>query len=88
MINIWNSLLEMPPGVFIFIIIAMGVTMVGIHERTGRSKISSSQIAHILNDETQRKYIQAIKRLITVSQKSYPSIDRSKMVDFRTEYAW
>ncbi|CAD8093759.1 unnamed protein product [Paramecium primaurelia] len=66
----------------------MGVTMVGIHERTGRSKISSSQIAHILNDETQRKYIQAIKRLITVSQKTYPSNDRSKMVDFRTEYAW
>ncbi|CAK57038.1 unnamed protein product (macronuclear) [Paramecium tetraurelia] len=66
----------------------MGVTMVGIHERTGRSKISSSQIAHILNDETQRKYIQAIKRLITVSQVSYPSSDRSKMVDFRTEYTW
>ena len=35
----------------------MGVTMVGIHERSGRSKIFSSQIAHILNDETQRKYL-------------------------------
>jgi pre-mRNA-splicing factor 18 len=45
----------------------MGVTMVGIHERTGRAKIFSSQIAHILNDETQRKYIQSIKRLITFS---------------------
>jgi len=30
----------------------MGVTMVGIHERAGRSKIFSSQVAHILNDET------------------------------------
>lgn len=30
----------------------MGVTMVGIHERSGRSKIFSSQVAHILNDET------------------------------------
>lgn len=33
----------------------MGVTMVGIHERAGRSKIFSSQVAHILNDENQRK---------------------------------
>jgi hypothetical protein len=33
-------------------LLAMGVTMVGIHERTGRAKIFSSQIAHILNDET------------------------------------
>jgi pre-mRNA-splicing factor 18 len=30
----------------------MGVTMVGIHERSGRSKIFSSQVDHILNDET------------------------------------
>ena len=35
----------------------MGVTMVGIHERSGRSRIFSSQVAHILNDETQRKYL-------------------------------
>ncbi len=32
--------------------------MVGIHARTGREKIFSQQIAHVLNDETQRKYIQ------------------------------
>lgn len=32
--------------------------MVGIHARTGREKISSRHIAHVLNDETQRKYIQ------------------------------
>jgi len=51
----------------------MGVTMVGIHERSGRSKIFSSQIAHILNDETQRKYLQAIKRLMTVAQKLHPA---------------
>lgn len=30
----------------------MGVTMVGIHERSGRSKINTSKVAHILNDET------------------------------------
>ena len=38
----------------------IGVTMVGIHARTGREKIFSQQIAHVLNDETQRKYIQVI----------------------------
>eukprot|EP01083_Nonionella_stella_P095300 267483_1 len=51
----------------------MGVTMVGIHERSGRSKIFSSQIAHVLNDENQRKYIQSMKRLVTYSQKKYPN---------------
>ncbi|XP_069911759.1 pre-mRNA-splicing factor 18 isoform X4 [Oryctolagus cuniculus] len=37
----------------------IGVTMVGIHARTGREKIFSKHVAHVLNDETQRKYIQA-----------------------------
>merc|ERR1719461_2244382 len=50
----------------------MGVTSVCIHERAGRSKIFSSQIAHVLNDESQRKYIQAMKRLMTVAQRMYP----------------
>ena len=36
----------------------IGVTNVGIHSRTGREKISSHNIAHVLNDEMQRKYIQ------------------------------
>lgn len=36
----------------------IGVTMVGIHARTGREKISSRNVAHVLNDETQRKYMQ------------------------------
>ncbi|SOV76427.1 pre-mRNA splicing factor, putative [Plasmodium sp. gorilla clade G3] len=49
----------------------MGVTMVGIHERAGRSKIYASEVAHILNDETTRKYIQMIKRLLSFSQRKY-----------------
>lgn len=49
----------------------MGVTMVGIHERAGRSKISTSEIAHILDDETTRKYIQMIKRLISYAESTY-----------------
>ena len=36
----------------------IGVTMVGIHARTGREKIFARNVAHVLNDETQRKYIQ------------------------------
>ena len=38
----------------------IGVTMVGIHARTGREKIFAQSIAHVLNDETQRKYIQVL----------------------------
>ncbi|MES1919852.1 hypothetical protein MHBO_001608 [Bonamia ostreae] len=50
----------------------MGLTMVSIHERKSRSKIYSNQIAHILNDEETRKYIQCIKRLMTFCQERYP----------------
>mmetsp|Transcript_36712 Transcript_36712/g.72041 ORF Transcript_36712/g.72041 Transcript_36712/m.72041 type:complete len:363 (+) Transcript_36712:79-1167(+) len=58
----------------------MGVTSVGIHERAGRSKIYKSNIAHVLNSETSRKYIQAIKRLMTQNQLICPA-DPSKMVN-------
>jgi pre-mRNA-splicing factor 18 len=51
----------------------IGVTMVGIHERSAREKISSNQIAHVLNDETQRKFIQSVKRLMTFAQAKYPA---------------
>jgi pre-mRNA-splicing factor 18 len=57
----------------------MGVTMVGIHERSARERIETGQIAHILNDEQQRKYIQSVKRLMTFCQKRFPT-DPSKMV--------
>lgn len=59
----------------------IGVTMVGIHARPGREKVFSKEIAHVLNDETQRKYIQGIKRLITKMQQYYPN-DPSKCVEF------
>jgi len=51
----------------------MGVTMVGIHERKGRSKIFTSQVAHILNDEAQKRYLQSMKRLISVCQRRNPT---------------
>jgi len=59
----------------------IGVTMVGIHARTGREKIFSQNIAHVLNDETQRKYIQALKRLMTQCQKLFPT-DPSRCVEY------
>eukprot|EP00916_Digyalum_oweni_P004069 GHVL01007236.1.p1 GENE.GHVL01007236.1~~GHVL01007236.1.p1 ORF type:complete len:348 (+),score=89.82 GHVL01007236.1:70-1113(+) len=62
----------------------MGVTQVGIHERAGRTKIFTSQIAHILNDETTRKYIQMFKRLLSFCQKIHPT-DPSNMVHLSTE---
>jgi len=59
----------------------IGVTMVGIHARTGREKLFAHNVAHVLNDEFQRKYLQAIKRLVTFAQRHFPT-DPSKCVEF------
>lgn len=43
---------------------------VGIHERSSREKIGANQanqVAHVLNDEVSRKYIQSLKRYATSS---------------------
>ncbi|KAG8940234.1 mRNA splicing protein prp18 [Tulasnella sp. 424] len=58
----------------------IGVTMVGIHERSAREKISSDQVAHVLNDEVSRKYIQSVKRLLTFHQTKYPPADISQLM--------
>jgi pre-mRNA-splicing factor 18 len=49
----------------------IGVTMVGIHERSGREKIFASKVAHVLNDEATRKWIQSLKRLMTWAQVGF-----------------
>jgi pre-mRNA-splicing factor 18 len=59
----------------------IGVTMVGIHARTGREKIFSRNVAHVMNDETQRKYIQGLKRIMTKCQYIFPT-HPSKSVEF------
>ena len=56
----------------------IGVTMVGIHERSAREKIS--QVAHVLNDESQRKWIQSIKRMMTFAQARWPPDDLGKAI--------
>ncbi|KAI8384760.1 Prp18 domain-containing protein [Radiomyces spectabilis] len=57
----------------------IGVTMVGIHERSAREKIFSNQVAHVLNDETTRKWIQSVKRLMTFAQSKYPPYTLSQI---------
>ncbi len=47
--------------------------------RPARESIFSKHVAHVLNDETQRKYIQGLKRLLTKSQQYYPT-DPSRCV--------
>jgi pre-mRNA-splicing factor 18 len=61
----------------------IGVTMVGIHERSAREKIHTNSVAHIMNDETTRKYLQSIKRLMTLCQRRYPAMP-SKSVEFNS----
>ncbi|XP_071722003.1 uncharacterized protein [Rutidosis leptorrhynchoides] len=61
----------------------IGVTMVGIHERSAREKIYTNSVAHIMNDETTRKYLQSIKRLMTFCQRRYPTVP-SKAVEFNS----
>lgn len=56
----------------------IGVTMVGIHERSAREKIHSNSVAHVLNDEVSRKYIQSLKRLLTFAQTVRPPDDLSQ----------
>jgi len=57
----------------------VGATQVGIHARSAREKIGEENVAHIMNDEQTRKFIQAAKRLITKAQTYFPTVP-SKMI--------
>ncbi|PKY09280.1 hypothetical protein P168DRAFT_324270 [Aspergillus campestris IBT 28561] len=59
----------------------IGVTMVGIHERSAREKLhQSDQQAHILSDEITRKYLQSIKRCLSFSQTRWPPDDQLQIM--------
>jgi pre-mRNA-splicing factor 18 len=58
----------------------IGVTMVGIHARSGRAKIESANVAHVMNSELQRKYLTSVKRLMTYAQKKRDDVAPSKKV--------
>ncbi|OHE93802.1 Prp18 domain-containing protein [Colletotrichum orchidophilum] len=53
----------------------IGVTMVGIHERSAREKLHDGERGHVMGDEVTRKYLQSIKRLLTFAQVRWPPTD-------------
>jgi pre-mRNA-splicing factor 18 len=57
----------------------IGVTSVGIHSRTGREKIASNNVAHVMNSELQRKYLTSVKRLMTFAQRKSKADPSKKM---------
>lgn len=63
----------------------IGVTMIGIHERSAREKIFAQSQAHAMHDEETRKYLQSVKRLITYSQRIYPTVP-SLSLDFNSGF--
>ncbi|KAK0621330.1 hypothetical protein B0T17DRAFT_533702 [Bombardia bombarda] len=53
----------------------IGVTMVGIHERSAREKLHDGEKGHIMGGEVTRKYLQSIKRCLTFAQVRWPPED-------------
>jgi len=53
----------------------IGVTMVGIHERSAREKLHGGERGHIMGSETTRKYLQSIKRCLSFAQVRWPPED-------------
>ena len=53
----------------------IGVTMVGIHERSAREKLHDGERGHVMGDEVTRKYLQSIKRCLTFAQVRWPPED-------------
>lgn len=60
----------------------IGVTMVGIHERSAREKLheSDKNSAHIMSDEITRKYLQSIKRCLSFAQTRWPPTDQLQLM--------
>jgi hypothetical protein len=60
----------------------IGVTMVGIHERSAREKLheSDKNAAHIMSDESTRKWLQSIKRCLSFAQTRWPPSDQLQLM--------
>lgn len=59
----------------------IGVTMVGIHERSAREKIhEGDKQAHIMSDEATRKILQSIKRCLSFAQTRWPPEDIGQLM--------
>jgi len=62
--------------------------MVGIHARTGREKIFARNVAHVLNDETQRKYIQVSLGLFSFKFIAIMSVQLLVEANVDREFCW
>lgn len=58
----------------------IGVTMVGIHERSAREKLHNGERGHVMGDEVTRKYLQSIKRCLTFAQVRWPPEDLRQLM--------
>jgi pre-mRNA-splicing factor 18 len=59
----------------------IGVTMVGIHERSAREKLHEhDKQAHIMSDEVTRKLLQSVKRCISFAQTRWPPDDLGQLM--------
>ncbi|KAJ9270010.1 hypothetical protein DTO271D3_9210 [Paecilomyces variotii] len=59
----------------------IGVTMVGIHERSAREKLhGDNNTAHIMSDEITRKFLQSIKRCLSFAQVRWPPDDQLQLM--------
>lgn len=63
----------------------IGVTMVGIHERSAREKLhedgkGKDEIAQIMSDETTRKWLQSLKRLVSFAQTRWQVWDLGQLM--------
>ncbi|KAI5310267.1 mRNA splicing protein prp18 [Ascosphaera atra] len=60
----------------------IGVTMVGIHERSAREKLheGGNGQAHIMSDEVTRKFLQSIKRCLSFAQVRWPPEDLRQLM--------
>jgi len=60
----------------------IGVTMVGIHERSAREKLHETEKdrAHIMTDEVTRKMLQGIKRCLSYAQTRWPPEDIGQLM--------
>ena len=59
----------------------IGVTMVGIHERSAREKLhEQDKQAHIMADEVTRKMLQSVKRCLSYAQVRWPPEDLAQLM--------
>ena len=54
--------------------------MVGTHARSGRARIKSGDVAHVMNSELQRNYLTSVTCLVTYCQIKREDVVPSKKV--------